>query len=162
MRIYLPSSLDELGSRTRFSPRVVHAVTPGLRSALPDEDEEGLEYAAQLLAADDSLDTLDTSRRAGRRRVVVAADVPDAVVDSLDPGDPGTDGDVAHAPSAVRLTSAVGWDDIACAHVDEAAAEADVVAAAAGDEAALERLAERDLLWYDVSELGRLAASVKG
>ncbi len=153
MRIYLPSSLVELRGRTRFAPRVVHAVTPGLRAALPDEDDEGLEYAAQLLAADDSLDVLDTSRRAGRRRVVVAADVPDAVVDSVDEGD-------AHAPSAVRLTSAIGWDEVACAHVDEAAAEADVVAAAGGDEAAVERLAERDLLWYDVSELGRLAASV--
>lgn len=154
MRIYLPSSLAELGGGTRFAPRVVHAVTPGLRAALPDEDEEGLEYAAQLLAADDSLDGLDTSTRAGRRRVVVAADVPDAVVDTVEDGE-------SHAPSAVRLTSAVGWDDVACAHVDEAAAEADVVAAAAGDEAAVERLAERDLLWYDVSELGRLAAGVK-
>ncbi|WP_182111710.1 MULTISPECIES: hypothetical protein [unclassified Actinotalea] len=155
MRIYLPSSLAELASRGPLAPRVVHAVTPALRAALADEDDEGLEYAAQLLAADDSLDALDTSTRAGRRRVVVAADVPDAVVDALD-------GDEAHAPSAVRLTSAVGWDDVACAHVDEAAAEDDVVAAAAGDDDATERLAERDLLWYDVSELGRLAAGVKG
>lgn len=158
MRIYLPSSLDELAARRSLAPRVVHAVTPALRAALPDEDDEGLEYAAQLLAADDSLDVLDTATRAGRRRVVVAADVPDAVVDALDAAE---DGDL-HAPSAVRLTSAVGWDDVACAHVDEAAAEDDVVAAAGGDEVALERLAERDLLWYDVSELGRLAKSVKG
>lgn len=155
MRIYLPSSLAELGSRSGLAPRVVHAVTPALRAALPDEDDEGLEYAAQLLAADDSLDALDTGSRAGRRRVVVAADVPDALVDAVDPGE-------AHAPSAVRLTSTVGWDDVACAHVDEVAAEGDVVAAAGGDEAAAERLAERDLLWYDVSELPRLAAGAKG
>jgi hypothetical protein len=42
--------------------------------------------------------------------------------------------------------------------VDEAAAEEDVVAALAGDDEAVERLAERDLLWYDASELDRLAA----
>ncbi|WP_149202610.1 DUF6912 family protein [Actinotalea subterranea] len=150
MRIYLPCTLAELGAKAGLSPRVVHAVTPALRAALPDEDEEGLEYAAQLLAADDSLDRLDPTSVGGRRRVVVAADVPAAVVDSVDEGE-------EHAPSAVRLTTSVGWDDVACAHVDEPAAEGDVVAAAAGDEAALERLAERDLLWYDVSELGRLA-----
>ncbi|HEY3438304.1 MAG TPA: hypothetical protein VGK35_11525 [Actinotalea sp.] len=153
MRIYLPSTLAELGVKGGLSPRAVHAVTPALRAALPDEDEEGLEYAAQLLAADDSLDRLDGTAPTGRRRVVVAADVPEAVVDSVDEA-----GDLA--PSTVVLTTSVGWDSVACAHVDEPAAEADVVAALAGDEAALERLAERDLLWYDASELERLAAKV--
>ncbi|NCT91377.1 hypothetical protein GXB85_10490 [Cellulomonas sp. APG4] len=146
MRIYLPSSLDEL-SASDLAPRVVHAVTSGLRAALPDEDEEGLEYAAQLLAADDSLDRPG----AGDRRVVVAADVPEALVESLEDADDGT------APSAVRLTARVTWDAVACAHVDEAAAEPDVRAARGGDDAAAERLAERDLLWYDVSELAGLA-----
>ena len=153
MRIYLPSTLSELGAKGGLPPRAVHAVTPALRAALPDEDEEGLEYAAQLLAADDSLDRLDGSVPAGRRRVVVAADVPEVVIDSVD-----ADEDLA--PSAVRLTTSVGWDSVACAHVDEPAAEADVVAALGGDEAALERLAERDLLWYDASELERLKAKV--
>jgi len=40
--------------------------------------------------------------------------------------------------------------------LDEAGAEADARAAAGGDEDALERLEERDLLWYDVSEVGAL------
>lgn len=151
MRIYLPSTLSELGAKAGLGPRVVHAVTPALRAALPDEDDEGLEYAAQLLAADDSLDRLDTASPGGRRRVVVAADVPEAVVDAVDAGED-------HAPSAVLLTTSVSWEDVACAHVDEAAAEGDVVAAAAGNEHAAERLADRDMLWYDVSELGRLAA----
>lgn len=148
MRIYLPSTLAELDTRHGLAPRLVHAVTSALRAALPDEDEEGLEYAAQLLAADDSLGRLDGGA-APRRRVVIAADVPEAVVDSVD--DP-------HAPSVVRLTTPVGWDDVACAHVDEATAEDDVAAALAGDDEAAERLADRDLLWYDVSELDRLAA----
>ncbi|NTW38322.1 MAG: hypothetical protein HGA44_00305 [Cellulomonadaceae bacterium] len=153
MRIYLPSTLPELGSSKGLSPRLAHAVTAALRLALPDEDEEGLEYAAQLLAADDSLDRLDPATRAGRRRVVVAADVPEALIEAVD-------ADEAHLPSVVRVTSTIGWDDVACAHVDEVSAEVDVLAAAGGDEAALERLAERDMLWYDVTELGALSRSV--
>lgn len=174
MRIYLPSTLDELAA-SDLAPRVVHAVTAALRAALPDEDEEGLEYAAQLLAADDSLDRLDRPGVTGRRRVVIAADVPEALVESLhetassdeDDDDPSpgvagaTDGaaqePVEHAPSAVRLTSRITWQRVACAHVDEGAAEKDVAAALTGDEAAVERLAERDLLWFDVSELATLA-----
>ena len=148
MRIYVPATLAELDTRQALAPRLVHAVTSALRAALPDEDEEGLEFAAQLLAADDSLERLEGSP-APRRRVVVAADVPEAVVEAVD--DP-------HAPSVVRLTTPVAWEDVACAHVDEPAAADDVAAALAGDEAAAERLADRDLLWYDVSELERLAA----
>lgn len=148
MRIYLPSTLAELDPRHGLAPRLVHAVTSALRAALPDEDEEGLEYAAQLLAADDSLDRLEGTD-APRRRVVVAADVPEAVVDAVDS---------PHAPSVVRLTTPVSWDDVACAHVDEAGASRDVEAALAGDDEAVDRLAERDLLWYDVSELDRLGA----
>lgn len=148
MRIYVPATFAELDQRHGLAPRLVHAVTPGLRAALPDEDEEGLEYAAQLLAADDSLERL-ADVAAPRRRVVITVDVPEAVVDAVED---------AHAPSVVRLTTTVGWDDVACAHVDEAAAEPDVVAALGGDDDAMERLAERDLLWYDVSELGHLTA----
>jgi hypothetical protein len=88
-------------------------------------------------------------RPVARRRVVITADVPEAVVESVDD---------AHAPSVVRLTTTIGWDDVACAHVDEKAAEPDVTAALDGDDDAMERLAERDLLWYDASELGHLIA----
>ncbi len=147
MRIYLPSSFAELDQRHGLAPRLVHAVTPALRAALPDEDEEGLEYAAQLLAADDSLERLGAG--VPPRRVVITADVPEAVVDSVEE---------SHAPSVVRLTTTIGWDDVACAHVDEKAAEADVAATLGGDDEAAERLAERDLLWYDASELGHLTA----
>ena len=152
MRIYLPATLAELDRTQGLTARLVHTVTPALRRAFPEEDDEGLEFVAQLLAADDSLERLDGAGPGRRRRVVVAADVPEGVVDPVDD---------AHVPSVVQLTTTAEWDEIACAHVDEPAAEADVVAALAGDEAAAERLAERDLLWYDVTELGRLAASVR-
>lgn len=146
MRIYLPATLSELADPEGLGPRVVHAVTPGLRAALPDEDEEGLEYAAQLLAADDSLDLIDDG---APRRLVVAADVAEEAVVPLDDDDA--------APSAMRLLEPVVWEDVACAHVDEEAAAADVTATLAGDEVAADRLAERDLLWFDVSELPGLA-----
>jgi hypothetical protein len=149
VRIYLPSAWPELTDPTGLAPRVVHAVTPALRAALPDEDEEGLEFSAQLLAADDSLERMGPEP-AVARRVVIAADVSEDAVAPLDDPD--------EIPSAVRLLVAVSWDDVACAHVDEAAAADQVRAALAGDEQAAEDLVERDLLWYDASELAGLGA----
>jgi hypothetical protein len=150
VRIYLPAALSELADSNGLAPRVVHAVTPALRAALPDEDDEGLEFAAQLLAADDSLDRLDGERRP--RRVVVAADVPPEVIEPAE-------SDVSEVPSAVNLASVVTWDQVACAHVDEQEAESEVRAALDGDDDAAERLVDRDLLWYDVTELAALGAS---
>lgn len=151
MRIYLPSTLAELGRPEGLDPRVVHGVTPALRAALPDEDDEGLEYAAQLLAADDSVDRLaaEPGGTARWRRVVVAADVSEEIVAPI------TDDD--EVASAMQLLAMVPWADVACAHIDEAEAEAEVRAAADGDDDAAERLVERDLLWFDVSELPSLA-----
>lgn len=149
MRVYLPVTLDELQRTTEvvLGPRVVHAVTPALRRTWPDEDEEGWEYAAQAGAADDSVVLLAARPDAPRLRVVVAADVPDASVQALD--DPPV-------PSAVELVAGVRLAQVVSVHVDEPAAVADVTAAAAGDEDALERLAERDLLWYDVTEIPQI------
>ena len=60
-------------------------------------------------------------------------------------------------PSAVELVERRGpADAIVCVHVDEPGAAPDVVLAAGGDEAAVERLDERDLLWYDATELGSI------
>lgn len=150
VRIYLPATLLDLvapgaGARPDLRPRRAHAVTRALREMFPDADEEGLEFAAQLAAADDSLELLGATPDAPRLRLVLTADVPEHVVTGVD--------DDAAAPSAVAVTAAVTWDDIACGHVDEPAAEPDVVAALTGESAAVEHLDERDLLWYDVSEL---------
>lgn len=147
MRIYLPASLDELDPAAGpLEPRRVHAVTPALRAMFPDEDDEGLEFAAQLAAADDSLERLGVRPDAPQLRVVVSVDVPDAAVLEV-----VADDDV---PSAVELTRAVPQSDVICVHVDEPGAASDVVLAAGGDEAAVDRLDERDLLWYDASEVG--------
>jgi hypothetical protein len=161
VRIYLPSTLDELeatGSPVpsddpdraagSFDARIVHAVTPALRAVLPEEDEEGLEFAALLAAADDALLRVAERPGAPRLRLVLALDVPESELTAIDDGD--------LAPSATLLPVAVGRHDIVCAHVDEPSASAEVERAVAGDADAAERLADRDLLWYDATELAAI------
>ncbi len=155
VRIYLPATLLDLvptdaGARPDLAPRRAHAVTRALRELFPDADEEGLEFAASLAAADDSLELLGATPGAPRRRLVLTADVADTAVHTR------TDGD--DVPSAVEVTAVVTWDQIACGHVDEPGAADDVLAALTGADAAVEQLDERDLLWYDVSELDAIGS----
>lgn len=149
VRVYLPVTLDELQRvpAVPLEPRAAHGVTPALRRLWPDEDEEGWEYAAQAGAADDSVVRLAARPAAPRLRVVVAADVPDAFVQALD--DPPV-------PSALEIVRAVDVTRIVSVHVDEPVAARDVAAAVTGDVGALERLGERDLLWYDVTEIAQI------
>ncbi|MCC2335636.1 DUF6912 family protein [Cellulomonas wangsupingiae] len=151
MRVYLPVTLDELqgADPVLIGPRVAHAVTPALRALWPEEDDEGWEYAAQADAGDGSLVLLASRRAAPPLRVVVAADVAEACVQTLD------DPPVA---SAVEVVCGVDLGQVVSVHVDEPAAAADVAGAASGDETALARLDERDLLWYDVTEIGQIPA----
>lgn len=155
MRLYLPATATDLRQPTGITPRWAHAVTAALRAELPDEDDEGLEMTATLAAADESVRLLAADGSAPRR-VVVAADVPDDSVQI-----PEVLGE-EQLPTAVEVVSPVTWDQVVALHVDEPEAAEDVRAAAAGDDDALERAAERDLLWYDVVELdtlrGELAA----
>jgi hypothetical protein len=149
VRLYLPATLDELTSATDvLSPRGGHALTPALAATVPDEDEEGLELIAQLAAADDSLALLAAQPAAPRLRVVVAADLPGSAV-----GGPRDD---QGPPSAVQSLVGVRVSEIACLLVDEPAASGDVVGALAGSPTARDGLDQRDLLWYDVSEVGRV------
>ena len=153
MRIYLPATLLELapaadGTLTPLAPRRAHTVTRELRELFPDDGDEGLEYAAQLAAADDSLVRLRVTPTAPRLRLVLTAEVPEGAVAPVDDDDA--------APSAVELTAHVEWDAVACGHVDEPDARPDVAAALTGAAAAVERLDERDLLWYDASELAAI------
>ncbi|MEV7972745.1 hypothetical protein [Cellulomonas sp. NPDC089187] len=151
MRLYIPATLDDLrdGVLTLPVPRRAHAVTPALTGLLPEEDEEGVEFAAQLMAADDALVLLAGTPSAPTLRLVVTAEVADDLVDVTPAG-----GD--EPVSLVALTGEVTADGVVCVHVDEPEAAARVAQALDGDDAALEDLAERDLLWYDVSELGRI------
>jgi hypothetical protein len=149
VRIYLPATLDELDPHApALTARRAHGVTAALRAALPDEDDEALEFVAQLEAADLSLELLRRDPGAPRLRLVVSADVPDASVQAVEDDDA--------PPSAIDVLGEVGAAQIVCFLVDEPIAADDVALAAAGDDAARERLEEADLLWYDASELGSL------
>ncbi len=146
MRLYLPATLDELQPTLALAPRPAHAVTAALRAALPDEDEEGLEYAAQLAAADDALDLLRAQPAAPRLRAVVALDLPD---DRVRPGGDGS-------ATEVMVTGPIAAGSVVCVLVDEPAARDVVAAAVEGRPGALELLDERDLLWYDTGEIARI------
>ncbi|HEY0937129.1 MAG TPA: hypothetical protein VGD91_25745 [Trebonia sp.] len=159
MRVYLPFTLPSLASllvqgETDPAPLPAFAVTPALREAYASGDDEELEYAALSNAARHSLRLLDADPAAPRRRVVLAADVPDAQVSWQ-----AYDDD----PAAVLVGVPVPLTAIASGHVDEPDAVPDVTAAAdavsaadAGDDDAsftVDSAEAHELAWYATQEL---------
>jgi hypothetical protein len=159
MRVYLPSTLPCLAdvlAKGAVGPAPLDgfAVTPALREAYASGDEEELEYVAMLAAARQSLRLLDGDPAAPRRRVVLAADVPDASVGWRAYDD---------EPAAVQVAAEVPLKAIAAGHVDDLEAVPDVTAAAgavaaadAGDADAsfIADCAEaHELGWYATQEL---------
>ena len=160
MRVYLPGTAAELrllrDEGALPAGLTAFAVTPGLREWYTDDDVAELEYAALLEAARAALRLLDADPALPRRRVVVAADVPDAEVTVRDDLDRGV----------VQLAAAVPIAAVASVHVDDADAEAavataaqSIVAADLGDDAAQERVDDAEgfeLAWYATQEIGHL------
>ncbi|HWG03138.1 MAG TPA: hypothetical protein VG164_14990 [Trebonia sp.] len=159
MRVYLPATLESLAAvlakaEIASPPLNGYGVTPALREAYAAGDEEELEYVAMLAAARESLRLLALAPDVPRRRVVLAADVPDAEVTWI-----AYDDD----PAAVLIGAAVPLSAVASGHVDDAAAEADVAAAVtasaaadAGDEDArftVDGAEGHELGWYATQEL---------
>jgi hypothetical protein len=157
MRVYVPTTLAGLAAAHaagRFEgPLEAHAVTGAVREWYVSGDLEELEYAAFTEATEASLRLL-AGEGGPHRRVVVAADVPDAEVRPR-PGEPYR--------SAVSVASAVPLRDVVSVHVDEDGVQ-DVVAEAvralpaadAGDDDArfaLDEAEATELLWYDVTEI---------
>lgn len=137
VRVYVPTTLTGLGdfvSDGGIGPAPVRAraVTAWLREAWGDADEDELEYAALMAAADDSAGLLNGDDPP--RRVVLAADV-DSPVD---------DGE----SSLVGIDSAFPMSLVQAVHVDTE----DISGAAYDpDEAG-------DLGWYAVQEIPALLA----
>ena len=162
VRIYVPltvAGLAALHTTGRISPAPVaaHAVTPVLRRGWADADDEELEYAVLMAAAYDSL-LLIAQSHGEPRRIVVVADVDDAVVTT---GDDET---------AVTVTAEVGIAQCSAVHVDDADAEGEVVLAlgrlpeaAAGDERALAdvSLVEHELMWFATQEIPDLLSQTR-
>src|SRR3712207_5436071 len=102
-------------------PSTAFAVTPALREWYTEGDTEELEYAALLTAARASLRLLDIDPLAPRRRVVLAADVPDGEAVAMD--DPHVE------RGAVRVAADIRMQDVASMHIVGVDAEEDVRAA---------------------------------
>jgi hypothetical protein len=159
MRVYLPSTMPAVADilvkgEAGPAPLRAFAVTPALREAYASGDDEELEYVAMLAAAKQSLRLLEADPGAPRRRVVLAADVPDAQVSWH-----AYDDD----PAAATVGAAIVVAAIAAGHVDELDAVADVAAAAdaitaadAGDDDAgftVDSAEAHELAWYATQEL---------
>jgi len=161
MRVYLPTTLAALPGILAAGALPAsldgYGVTPALREAYASGDEEELEYVAMLAAARESIRLLAADKTAPRRRVVLAADVPDADTTWI-----AYDDD----PAAVRVGAAVPLSAVAAGHVDDAEAEADVAAAAAASAAAdagvddaqftVDGAEGHELGWYATQELKHL------
>lgn len=158
MRVYLPATLPLLAdwlAAGRAGPGTAHAVTPALREWYREADAEEMEYSAQRAAARASLGLLAEDPGAPRRRVVIAADVPDADVALLD-----------HPRSAVAVGVPVEVRAWASALVDDEEADGVVSVAASslaladhGDDDASFAVDEADAVelgWWAVQELPHL------
>ncbi len=163
MRVFLPTTYA--GVRTALAAGVViaeigFAVTPAMREWYTEGDAEELEYLAGADAAAASLRLLvEADDAVPLRRVVLAAEVPDA--------------DVRPAPevqrTAVRLAAHVPWRAVESALVDDAAAEDDVRRAVSGlsglsglsaaeTEKAMADVEDHEPGWWAVQELAALVA----
>jgi hypothetical protein len=161
VRVYLPSTTTKLAELVETgslgpAPLTAFAVTPALREWYVDDDNEELEYAANLEAARASLRLLDVDASAARRRVVVAADVPDDAVRVRDDLDRGV----------VRVAVPIAFADVAAVHIDDEAAESAIAAAAEavvaadlGDPEAQDAVDDAEgfeLSWYASQEIAAL------
>ena len=157
MRVYVPATLAML--QQLVAERMIHArsgtafaVTPTLREAYAHGDDEELAEVALGEAALASLRLLaGGTGDLPPRRVVLVADAADVTAR------PDLD------DAVVRLAGPIGYDDVVAAYVDNAAAEAAVVAAVEvidaadlGDEDAELTVGDAQdhaLAWYATQEL---------
>lgn len=158
MRVYVPSTPTALAGVHQEggvgpAPVQAFAVTAELREWCGTDDAEELEYAATVLAGRASLRSTGREAAGRPRRVVLAAEVPDAIVSGRPDAGPG----------AVLVGGTIPVKRVAAVLMDAEDAEADVRAslpvldaAEAGDaaaEALLEAVEEHELLWFATQEL---------
>jgi len=159
MRVYLPATLPGLAGllrKTEIGPAPLRAfaVTPSLREWYATGDLEELEYVAMTHAARASLRLLVADPHAPRRRVVLAADIPEEQV--------GTSAGFSE-PTLVEVLAPVPVARVVSGHVDDLLAVSDIEKAVAalpaadsGDEDArfvVDSAEGHELLWYASQEL---------
>ncbi|HVE64750.1 MAG TPA: hypothetical protein VNB94_13240 [Mycobacteriales bacterium] len=156
MRVYVATTLA--GLQELIDTGVVpadgrmHGVTPALRESFAEADAEELEYAALTAAARDSLHALAANADAPRRRVVIAAEVPERAATPTN-----------ESPSRVTVSASLGRSDVAAVHVDDVAATETIAAAVgaladaeSGDDeasAVVEDAAGWELMWFATQEI---------
>jgi hypothetical protein len=165
VRIYLPATTTTLRELLESgavgpAPLTAFAITPALREWYVDDDVEALEYAAMVEAARGSLRLIDSDFDAVRRRVVIAADMPDSTVTVRDDLDRGV----------VQIGEPVTLAAIASVHADDAEAEAtiataaeSIIAADLGDDDAQEAVDDAEgfeLSWYANQEVATFLAEL--
>ncbi len=157
MRVYVPATLPLLAGWLAVGGAppglTAFGVTPGLREWYSEGDTEEMEWVAGVLAARASLRLLASDGDAPRRRVVIAADVPDADVVPLDDLERGAVRLGVPVPVSVWAAGLV--DDPAALPVVAAAVEA-VDAADLGDDDAefcVSEAEDVELLWWATQEL---------
>lgn len=161
MRVYLPSTfagLKGLRAAGEIGPAPLHghAVTAALRESYAVGDTEELEHVAQLAASSDSLSLLHEDLEVPRRRVVIAAEVPNEAIRHADDGDESSVTVLSVVPLAA--IDAILVDDSDAEGVIDRAAQA-WSAAQTGDDDALFELDEAsayDLMWFARQELDQL------
>ena len=161
--MYVPTTLAALPILLRagaVGPAPVRgfAVTPALREWYATGDLEELEYVAMAHAARASLRLLADDPQAPRRRVVLAADVPDEQISH----NGGFD-----EPPLVEVRAPVAMSQVVSGHVNDELAAADIAEAVAafpaadkGDDDArfvVDGAEGHELLWYASQELPYLA-----
>ena len=164
MRVYLASTLPALAAALQAgqigpAPLAGFAVTPALREWYASGDLEELEYVAMMHAARASLRLLAADPDAPRRRVVLAADMPEQQV--------GTTAAGFDEPTLVEVLVPVPLDRVVSGHIDDEVAMPDVARAVAalpaadsGDDDArfvVDGAEGYELLWYASQELPHLA-----
>lgn len=155
MRVYVPSTPTALAGVHRENgigpaPVEAWAVTDGLRAWCGTDDAEELEYAATVSAGRASLALIAREPEGRPRRVVLVAEVPDAIVAEAPQLGPGV----------VQVGGTIPVKRIAAVHMDAEDAE-DAVRAALGaleDEVLLDAVEEHELLWYATQEIRDLLA----
>jgi hypothetical protein len=163
MRVYLPATLPGLAGLLRKAeigpaPLRAFAVTPALREWYASGDLEELEYVAMTQAARASLRLLAADPDAPRRRVVLAADVPDERI--------GFNGGFSE-PTVIEIAEPVPLALVVAGHIDDMLAVKDIAnavaalpAADSGDDDArfvVDGAEGHELLWYATQELPYLA-----
>ncbi|GAA3129632.1 DUF6912 family protein [Streptomyces rectiviolaceus] len=173
MRVYVPLTLRRLaeayeagelglGPGSEQGSLIAYAVTPALREWYVSDDIEELEYAALNRAAAASLRLIAGDAGVARRRVVLAADVPDGGLE-LEPDAAGAGAGAGAGLGEVRVAGVLGLKKVAAVHVDAEDAEGDVAAgvdalgaADQGDDDArfiVDGVEDHELLWFATQEI---------